>query len=151
MARYYTELYGHLSDSVEIEHADELLDPLPFKISLIQEPPVLALMRAQLKAMYPGFTITSPYSQVLDVNPKGGDKGAALTRLAASLGIALSHTAVAGDSENDLSMFAAAGVTYAMGNAVDALRAHADFIAPSNSENGAAWVLQDIVERNLPK
>ena len=79
---------------------------------------------------------------------EGGNKGAALTRLVGSLGIALRQTAVAGDSENDLSMFAVAGLTYAMGNAVDSLRARADRIAPTNDEEGVAWVLRDIMERN---
>jgi len=147
--RYYTELYGHLSDSVEIKNGDDLLEPLPFKVSLIQETSVLNIMRDQLALEHPGFTLTSPYSQVLDVNPEGGNKGAALARLAAALGVPLNQTAVAGDSENDLSMFAVAGRTYAMGNAADVLREVADHVAPTNDMDGAAWVLVDVMKRNL--
>jgi Cof subfamily protein (haloacid dehalogenase superfamily) len=150
-ARYYTNLYGHVSDSIDIENGEALLDPLPFKVSLIQEPPVLSLIRTRLTEMHPGFTITSPFSQVLDVNPEGGNKGAALTRLASLLDIALSQTAVAGDSENDLSMFAIAGLTYAMGNATEALRACADHVAPANDEEGVVWALSNIMERNREK
>jgi Cof subfamily protein (haloacid dehalogenase superfamily) len=147
-SRYYTDLFGHVSDSIAIDNGNELLAPLPFKISLIQETPVLGLIRDQLAVLYPGIPITSPFSQVLDVNPEGGNKGAALSRLADLLGISLSEVAVAGDSENDLSMFAVAGLTYAMGNAVDALRACADWIAPTNDEDGVVWVLRNLMERN---
>jgi Cof subfamily protein (haloacid dehalogenase superfamily) len=147
-SRYYTDLYGHLSDSIEIDCGDKLLDPPPFKISLIQESSVLKSIRAQLTARYPSFTITFPFHQVLDVNPEGGNKGAALTCLASLLGISLSQIAVVGDSENDLSMFAVAGLTYAMGNAVDSLRTCADWIAPTNDEDGVAWVLGEIMKRN---
>jgi hydroxymethylpyrimidine pyrophosphatase-like HAD family hydrolase len=67
------------------------------------------------------------------------------------LDIALSQTAVAGDSENDLSMFAIAGLTYAMGNATEALRACADHVAPANDEEGVVWALSNIMERNREK
>jgi len=147
-ASYYTNLYRHVCDSVEINGYDELLSPPPLKVSLIQEPPVLKTIRAHLTEIYPSFTLSSPFSQVLDVNPDGINKGMALTRLADSLGISLSQTAVAGDSENDLSMFTIAGISYAMGNAADSLRACADFIAPTNEEDGAAWVLGEIMQRN---
>ena len=110
---------------------------------------MLNIMRDQLALENPGFTLTSPYSQVLDVNPEGGNKGAALARLAAALGVSLNQTAVAGDSENDLSMFAVAGRTYAMGNAADVLREVADHVAPTNDMDGAAWVLVDVMKRNL--
>lgn len=149
-ARYYTDLFGHVSDSIEISDSDALLEPPPFKISIIQEPPILEQVRARLSAHHPGFTLTAPFPQVLDVNPVGGNKGAALEYLAKQMGIELGQIAVAGDSENDLSMFAAAGRTYAMGNAVPALRALADVQAPSNAEDGAAWVLADILrDRNI--
>lgn len=147
--RYYTELFGYLSDSIEIDSGDKLLNPPPFKISLIQESHILKVIRTQLSVAYPDFTLTFPFPQVLDVNPEDGNKGRALTSLATSLGIPLDQVAVVGDSENDLSMFAVAGLTYAMGNAVDVLRDRADYTAPTNDEDGAVWVLGEIMERNL--
>ncbi len=147
-SRHYTELFGHVSDSTECTQADHLLDPLPIKISLIQEPDVLREIRAHMLALHPQFTITSPFEKVLDLNPQDANKGSALTFLAQTLGISMSQTAVVGDSENDLSMFAVSSWTYAMGNAVAALKERAMIIAPGNHEDGAAWVIQDIRERN---
>jgi Cof subfamily protein (haloacid dehalogenase superfamily) len=150
-SRYYTDLYGYLSNSIEIKYGDDLLNPLPFKVSLIQEPSVLGGIRSCLTGIYPEFTITSPFHQVLDVNPEGCNKGAALVKLASLLNISLNQTAVVGDSENDLSMFSVAGLTYAMGNAVDMLRDCADYIAPTNNEDGVAWVLEELMERILER
>jgi len=148
-AKQYTDMFGDLSDSKEIINGDDLLDSPTFKISLIQEPTVLEVIHDRLNELHPGLTITSPFDKILDVNPKGGNKGEALTRLADRLGIALNQTAVAGDSENDLSMFDVAGVTFAMGNSVAALRERADFIAPTNAKEGIVWVLNKIIETSL--
>ena len=147
--RQYTDMFGHLSDSKEIINGGDLLNSPTFKISLIQEPPVLEVIHNRLTELHPRLTITSPFDKVLDVNPKGGNKGEALTRLADQLGIALKQVAVAGDSENDLSMFDVAGMTFAMGNSVAALRDYADFIAPTNAKEGILWVLNKIIETGL--
>lgn len=148
-SKYYTDLFGKVSESIDKENSDELLDPLPCKISIIQEPSVLGLVRTKLKKVYPEMTLTSPFEQVLDVNPPGVNKGAALSRLAGLFGIPLGQTAVAGDSENDSSMFAIAGLTFAMGNAAAFLRAQATYVAPSNDENGVVWILEKIRGLNL--
>ena len=43
-----------------------------------------------------------------------------------------------GDGENDSTMFEAAGLRFAMGNAVPELKEKADFILPGNDRDGAA-------------
>jgi Cof subfamily protein (haloacid dehalogenase superfamily) len=144
-ARYYTDMYNHVSDSVEIKDARVLLEPPPFKISIIQEPSILEQIRARLSVRYPGFTLTAPFPQVLDVNPVGCNKGAALEYLARRMGIDLGQIAVVGDSENDLSMFTISSHTYAMGNAAPVLRNLAKVQAPANKDDGAAWVLDKIL------
>ena len=69
---------------------------------------------------------------------KETSKGAALAKLAGSLGIQREEIACIGDGENDLSMFEAAGLRMAMGNGVPELKKKAEYILPSNSANGAA-------------
>ena len=48
---------------------------------------------------------------------------------------------------NDLPMFARAGVSIAMGQAPEAVRAAADFVTASNEENGVAAAIDRIVLR----
>lgn len=147
-ARYFTDLFGHVSKSVETKRMEDLIWELPIKISLIQEVEELEIMCARLEKKIKGMTITSPFSQVLDVNPVGSNKGIALTKLAEMVGIGRQHIAVIGDSENDLSMFKIAGRSFAMGNANDQIRQRASDLAPANSENGVAWVLEKLMEEN---
>jgi hydroxymethylpyrimidine pyrophosphatase-like HAD family hydrolase len=51
---------------------------------------------------------------------------------------------VIGDNLNDLPMFPYARVRVAMGNAPEAVKQQALMIAPSNDEEGVAWVLEAV-------
>lgn len=86
---------------------------------------------------------------LLDVTAAGVHKGSALRLLADHLGLDLSQVAALGDSFNDLTMFEAAGLAIAMGNASPAVKAEADVIAPSCDEAGAAWALERIASGEL--
>ena len=52
---------------------------------------------------------------------------------------------VFGDGHNDLEMIQSAKYSYAMKNAVDELKSEANFIAPSNQENGVLEVIKNKV------
>ena len=65
-------------------------------------------------------------------------KGNALEALANHLNITTNDVACIGDSENDLTMFEAAGFKMAMGNAIEELKTRADVCLTSNNENGVA-------------
>ena len=54
----------------------------------------------------------------------------------------------AGDSYNDLPMLKACGLRIVMGNAPDALKAIADYVAPSVDDDGLATAIEDFV---MPK
>jgi len=53
-----------------------------------------------------------------------------------------------GDGFNDLSMLEYAGIGIAMGNAVDEVKAIADFITVSNDEDGIAIALEQLLYSN---
>lgn len=147
-SRYYVDLFMHVSDSIECKNPIQFFDPLPSKISLCQEPPVLLQIRNRLAEVFPMLTMGSPFSGILDINPGGGNKGNGLSKLGEMLGISKNEIVAVGDSENDVSLFQAAGFTIAMGNSDEVLRSKADLIAPANSENGIAWVLNEIMKAN---
>lgn len=73
-------------------------------------------------------------------------KGIALKHLCAHLDVELSDVAVIGDNYNDLSMIKIAGIKGAMANAVENVKSIADYIAPSNDEDGAAKFLYHLMD-----
>lgn len=71
--------------------------------------------------------------------------GSALQALAKSLNIPMDEVMVFGDSDNDLSMLKAAGVSVAMGNANERVRASARFETLTNDAQGVAAAIRAIV------
>lgn len=71
-----------------------------------------------------------------DVAPKGVHKGAGLKQLMDYLHVKKEEVACFGDNYNDLEMFDTAGYRIAMGNAVDEVKAKADFITASSDQDG---------------
>lgn len=81
----------------------------------------------------------------LEINAPDVDKGTGLAALCDYLHIPLSDAIAIGDAENDVSMLRVAGLAVAMGNALDAVKAEADVIAPDCDHDGVA----DTIERYL--
>lgn len=94
----------------------------------------------QLAAL-PQVTMTTSTDHDFELTAGGADKGHALMEIAERYGVPLEQCAAVGDSENDLSAFEVAGMPIAMGNAPWNVRAAARRIAPSNTEEGAAWAV----------
>ena len=76
---------------------------------------------------------------------QGVSKGNAVTDLSKKLDIALSEVVAFGDSSNDISMLQVVGHAVAMGNANDQVKAVADEITLSNSDNGIPHTLRQIL------
>ncbi|MCL2548660.1 MAG: HAD family hydrolase, partial [Symbiobacteriaceae bacterium] len=72
-------------------------------------------------------------------------KAAAVAELARIWGIDAADIVAFGDDLNDIDMLNHAGVGVAMGNAVEEVKAIADYICPSNEEDGLARWLQEYV------
>lgn len=69
-------------------------------------------------------------------------KAEGIKRVCAHYGIDLAHTYAFGDSMNDLEMLEKVAVGVAMGNAVDAAKAVADYVTDPIDEDGIAHALQ---------
>lgn len=81
----------------------------------------------------------------LDVTPPSLDKGTFVEESAARLGIPLKEVAVIGDMANDLPMFLKGGISFAMGNASDAVKKRATYTTSSNEEDGVASAIDKIL------
>lgn len=90
--------------------------------------------------------LTAAYSSIyVEIFANGASKGIALSKLAEMLGIKKDEIACIGDGENDMPMFEASGMKLAMGNAVDILKEKADYVLPSNNENGVAFAVNEYI------
>jgi hydroxymethylpyrimidine pyrophosphatase-like HAD family hydrolase len=89
--------------------------------------------RVQL-AKFPLRRLTGSWGLVARAG--GGTKGSALAYVAAHHGLAAEETVCVGDWLNDVSMFAVAGRSYAMGQAPDEVKRAASVVLEETSERG---------------
>ena len=116
----------------------------------IGAPAVVDRVRAELECFREQTDLISfdiAGARVLRLMAKGASKGAGLIELAARLGVALEHVAVAGDWYNDLSMFAVAGHSYAMPHAPARVKAAASCVLDDDAPRRGA--IADALERWL--
>jgi hydroxymethylpyrimidine pyrophosphatase-like HAD family hydrolase len=81
-----------------------------------------------------------------EIAPFGVSKWTGVMRLAAQWDIRPEEICAVGDDVNDIPMIAAAGLGVAMDNALDAVNAAADRIAPSHDDDGLVQVVRWILE-----
>ncbi len=85
----------------------------------------------------------------LDLAPDGVSKASALDVVRARLGVPREATVAIGDGHNDVEMFAWAHRSVAMGQARDGVRAAAGEVTAPVEEDGAALVLEGLVQQSL--
>lgn len=78
------------------------------------------------------------------VSPRA-DKGAAMLEIGRLYGIGRSGIIAVGDGYNDVSMLRRAGLSVAMANAPEDIRAMCDYVALSNNEDGVAAVIDKFI------
>lgn len=83
----------------------------------------------------------------LEVVRRGIDKADALVRLLDHLGMTHHNLIAAGDGHNDIGMIRLASLGIAMGNAHPDVQHVADMVAPPDSEDGLAQVLERLYSR----
>ncbi len=76
------------------------------------------------------------HPEFTDITVNGADKGKGILAMARHEGFDPSHTIAFGDGGNDSSMIRQAGIGIAMGNAIDTLKAQADYITTSVDDDG---------------
>lgn len=97
----------------------------------------------QVKAAFgDGLSIYCSEPFFLEVMAPGIDKAESLDKLLKILGMTQEELIAFGDGMNDRSMIQYAGLGVCMANGQDPVKAAADYIAPSNEEDGVAYVLE---------
>jgi Cof subfamily protein (haloacid dehalogenase superfamily) len=108
---------------------------------------LLARCEAAMKeAVRQEATAVRSQTYYLDVTPPGHDKGTFVAAMARHLGISTDAVATIGDMQNDLSMFAKSGVSFAMGNATDDVKKCATHVTDTNEHDGFARAMAMILD-----
>ncbi len=139
---------AHNNGYLLMEHRDlaAAIDFEPNKINVVGAPDYLKEHAAAIAAPFEGelnSMFTAP--MYFEFTPMGVDKAKSLATTFELLGIDAADTAAFGDAENDTTMLALAGHGVAMGNAVDATKAVAEFVTEDNDHDGIAVALERLM------
>lgn len=116
------------------------------KCFMTEEPERAAVLVEELQAKYghmAGIYRSDPF--FIEIVAKDVDKASSLLRLLNRLGVGWEDCICCGDGYNDISMIRSAGVGVAMGNAQEQVKEAADYIAPSNDEDGLVQVIDKFI------
>ena len=92
-----------------------------------------------------GLACYKSLSNSFDVMAEGVSKADAIAQLNAYYNIPREETIASGDNENDIDMIKYAGLGVAMGNAIEAAKAVADYVTTTNDEDGLLKVIQEFI------
>ena len=130
----------------ELADYDERLSSPLIKLTVVGKPDRVEVAEAKvLKELATFVSASRSKPRFLDITPHGWHKGAVVSRFAEFFGCSEDEVAVIGDGPNDVEMFARAGVSIAMGQAVEYVRARAGFLTNSNDEEGWARGIRKFV------
>lgn len=101
---------------------------------------------ALLNERYAGVVAASQsQSYFLDVTSIEATKGNVVRFLAKKFGLDVAEIAAIGDMHNDVAMFDVAGLSIAMGNALEDVQRSADVVTTSNADEGFANAIEQYV------
>ena len=104
------------------------------------------LMKAKAElAQFEDLEVVSSWANNFEVMAGGTSKGHSVARLAEMMGIKREEVICIGDSENDLSMIEYAGLSVAMGNAIDIVKEKADYITDTNTNAGVGKMIEKFI------
>ncbi|MEW6643963.1 MAG: HAD family hydrolase [Pseudomonadota bacterium] len=107
----------------------------------------LADSEAELKALIGAQAhVARSQNYYLDITPPDRDKGTFVAALAARLDVPSARIATIGDMPNDVPMFGVSRLSFAMGNASDAVKAKASRVTATNTEDGFAKAMDAVLQ-----
>ena len=163
LVNFYHEdrLLGHYSDrhqglidlyqrrggaQYEFVSPDEISGLPSTKIVVLAQPDEIPSVLRELGPHLEGLNWVKSDPEYVEIMADGVHKGAALTAIAAHLGIALDACMAIGDASNDREMLATAGLGVAMANASDESRSAADVVLElDNNDCGVAHAIETYV------
>ncbi len=143
-AEIYSRTYN-----IPLIYVDDLTSSLkeePTKLLSIGEPELILDFKKDLEEeLGDNLHLTRSKPEYFEIMNNGVSKGHALSFLTQTLGFKRDEIIAIGDSYNDVEMIEFAGVGVAVGNASAYVKERADYIAPSNEEEGVRWVIKRFI------
>lgn len=99
---------------------------------------------------YEGLNMTVAGMDIFEMIHANSSKGRALEELVAQLGISMKDVLAVGDNFNDISMLKRAGISVAIGNAVDEVKRICKYHTLTNDEHGVAHIIRKILGKSFP-
>lgn len=103
----------------------------------------------EIAELTPRFAVFN-HPTYAEVGIKGYSKATGMELLRERYGVDRAHVIAMGDSDNDTEMLGAAGISVAMGNAVDSIKALADFVTLPCDDGGVGYAIERLVLEKEP-
>ena len=147
--RLYANYRHHLANPEDVLDLRRILDREPINIMLNMTTPdlpkgILDLLPNDVRCV---VSDAGTLAQIMNTDVS---KSAAVERIVAERGGAMSQVLAFGDDTNDIDLIKNAGIGVALSNAVDLVKDVADHITVSNDEDGVAVVIETLLETGLP-
>ena len=143
------ERYNNSAIATQVDELAQMVTWAPNKMMVVGEPdelkPALNWLSSELRSDADVF-LSEPY--FIEITPRGIRKDAALAILMEYLNLNLNDLMACGDGLNDIPMLKCAGLAIAMENAYPETKEYADWIAPSNDENGVAAAVRQFITKD---
>ncbi|MDE5977915.1 MAG: Cof-type HAD-IIB family hydrolase [Turicibacter sp.] len=147
----YIQKEAHIT-GMAIKRVDNFKDSVNFnsvKCLCTGEPEHLAQVELKMKErLGDRLSITRSLPFFLEFMPQNINKAYSLQKLLDHVGLDKTQLIACGDGYNDLPMIEFAGLGVAMGNAVDEVKAIANYVTATNDENGIAQVIEKFIFNN---
>ncbi|HEU4805038.1 MAG TPA: HAD family hydrolase [Nitrobacter sp.] len=135
-----------LTDAVIVSSFDDFVSGACKIVGVSADSEKLARCEIAMQAALAGqASAIRSQSYYLDITPAGQDKGTFVETMAARLDISPRNIATIGDMQNDLAMFGKSGLSFAMGNAHDDVKAQATCVTDTNENDGFAKAVDRII------
>ena len=126
----------------------ELFDKLPLKMNkmlMFQPEDVTPFVQKDLKEKFGDkFRFDTSWSEGIEVQSIESGKGVAVEYMKRNLDKDIHTTIGVGDYENDINLLECADIGYAVGNAIDSVKAAADRVTVKNTENALERIIKDL-------
>ncbi|MRJ47915.1 Cof-type HAD-IIB family hydrolase [Fundicoccus ignavus] len=139
------QLLAHYGDVKPITEMELTKENPALKLLLFSSNADLLSQVRQHLSNFSDLDVTSSAADNIEVTHINAQKGLAVEAYAKSQGYTLDEVATIGDSLNDRSMLQMAKHSYAMDNAPDHIKAMAQNIAPANTIDGVAIILEQLI------
>ncbi|HVC34482.1 MAG TPA: Cof-type HAD-IIB family hydrolase [Chloroflexota bacterium] len=133
-------------DPVLVDDLAAFLERAPTKLVVVRLPSVEEGLIPRLASQFDGnLSISSSVPQYCEMINPAVDKGRALRAMAERLGLAADEVAAIGDGDNDTALLEAAGLSFAMGNGTERLKALATRVVGTVEQDGVAEAIEQII------